>query len=107
MAIQFVPILKALAPLAAEAGTAALAFARKRNSAGEMKEHRSLQELEESILRISKVTAALAEQTKALAEQQAAINASLEKKVRASLFLAVAALGVAVTALVLVLRSSA
>ena len=104
MAIPFVPILKALAPLAAEAGTAALAFARRRNASSDLKESRSLKELEEGLLRISKVTVTLAEQTKALAEQQAAIDASLDRKIKICLFVALAALGFALAALVVVLR---
>lgn len=104
MAIQFVPILKALAPLVAEASAAAFAFARKRNSPSEIKAQKSLQELEEGILRVNQVTVALVEQTKALAEQQAAINVLLEKKIKACLFVAIAALCLAVTALVIVLR---
>ena len=102
VAIQFIPILKALAPIIAEGAAAAAGMAGLRKASSGMKEHETLGELEEKVLRIGRVTVGLAQQTKAAIEEQAAANAAFDRRIKFCLFISTVALAVALIALILV-----
>ena len=90
MAIQFLPILKALAPILVNAGAAAASFAGIRGSASALKSEERMRIIEEELARVGEVSANLAEVTQAIAEElrtQAAVNLALEKKMKRCLLL--------------------
>lgn len=93
MALHVLPILKALAPLVANAG-ALLVNARSTEAAGRTEDR--LRKLEEETVRAGEVLTGVTQQLQALAQ----VNAALERKVRTALVLAVIGLCLGLAGLV-------
>lgn len=101
MAIQIIPILKALAPLVAQAGSIAAGL-RSSNAAAKTEER--VGRLERETVQATEVLSGLAQQLQVLAEQlrvQAEITERLQRRARVLLATSLAALGISVVAIVL------
>ena len=100
MALQIIPILKALAPLIAQAGGVAAGL-RSSNVAAKMEDR--VDTLERETLRAGEVLTGLAQQLQAIAQElrvQAELVEAMRKKVTALLVVAGAAVCVGTTALI-------
>lgn len=96
MGLHVLPILKALAPLVANAG-ALLVNARSTESAGRTEDR--LRKLEEENVRAGEVLTGVTQQLQALAQ----VNAALEKKARTALIVAVVGGGLGLAGLIFAL----
>ena len=100
MALQIIPILKALAPLIAQAGGVAAGL-RSSNVAAKMEDR--VDTLERETLRAGEVLTGLAQQLQAIAQElrvQAELVEAMRKKVTALLVVAGAAVCLGTTALI-------
>jgi hypothetical protein len=99
MALQVLPILKALAPLVVNASGLVSSF---RSSESNLKIEDRLRKLEGEALRAGEVLTGVTEQLQALAHElrvQAEVNEAHEKRVKAALLLGVLGMGTALAAL--------
>lgn len=100
MAIQVLPILRALAPLIAEAGGLVAGF---RSSGKNTKVEDRVSQLEQQTIRAGEVLTGLARQLEAVANQlrvQAEATQALQRQAKISLIMSIVALGAGVGALV-------
>ena len=107
MAVQIVPILKALATIIANSAPAVAQFAGMRKSAANLKVDERMRAIEEEVARVGVVVVGLAQQAQAIAEElraQAVLNESQEKKMNICLGLSIIALCLGCTALIITLR---
>lgn len=96
------PILRALAPIVANAGTAAASLAGMRTAAN-LKTDERIRALEEQLVRMAEVSSGLAKQTQAIAQELAAQERAaevLEQKLAATRILAIAAICIAAVAVI-------
>ncbi len=102
MAIQIVPIIKALTPLIANASGIAAAVAQRRKGTGDLRTEDAIRRLEDDLIRTGEVLSGLAEQVAALAEEvraQAELNERVAQRLKRRLWLSAGALAISVVAL--------
>lgn len=94
MALQFLPILKALPTLISSAGGIIASVNARKESSAVLKAEERIKRLEEDVLNTGKVLGGLAEQVQAIAQElrtYAELNESRARRLRALLWLAVGA----------------
>ena len=101
MAIHIIPILKALAPLVANASGVVANLSSTKTAAGS---DEKIRRLEEGAIKAGELLSAITEQTEAIARElkaQAEINEALERRARRATVVAWAAVAIALAALAL------
>jgi hypothetical protein len=107
MAFQFLPLLKTLGTLVTGGSAAAATFATMRKAEPDARVEARIQVLEDEAVRAGTALTNLAQHTHTLAEQVRTLTMIVEaqqKKVRASLIVAVVSAGLAAGALIMALR---
>lgn len=89
MAIQIVPIIKALTPLIANASGIAAAVSKRRREGQEIRSEEEIRRIEDDLIRTGEVLSALGEQVRALAEEMR-LQAEAQLRLRKRLNWAVA-----------------